>query len=293
MRPKQWVKNGFIFIPLLFDIKFFERQPFLLTLAGFVLLCLISSAVYIINDLSDIERDRQHPTKRYRPIPSGQLAVPVAQMAALLLSVLALALSFLLNIWFGVIAAAYFTIQLAYSFWLKNVVIVDVMTIAAGFVLRVAAGVPLVNVERFSPWLYAFTTLLSLFLALGKRRQELVLLQDNAANHRAILNEYSLSYLDELINVVVSGAIVVYSLYTFTAINLPPDHTMMLTIPFVVYGVFRYLYLIHIKGEGGAPDELLFRDRALLAAVVLWGLVVVIILYSQTLYRLLTPVLPG
>ncbi len=279
MRPKQWTKNGFVFIPLVFDEKLFQLKPLLLTVAGFFLLCLVSSAVYIINDLADVQQDRQHPTKRNRPIASGRLSVPVAQIAAAILSVGALALSFALNLWFGLIAAGYFFIHVAYSFRLKNIVIVDVLAIAAGFVLRVAAGVPLVIVERFSPWLYVFTTLLSLFLALGKRRQEIVLLQENAGNHRAILSEYSLQYLDELINVVVSAAIVVYSFYTFSAVNLPPNHTMMLTIPFLLYGLFRYLYLIHIKGEGGAPDELLFRDRPLLASVVLCGIAAMIVLY--------------
>lgn len=287
MRPKQWTKNGFIFIPLIFDEKLFRIRPLVMTLAGFVLLCLISSAIYIINDLTDIEKDRQHPTKRNRPIPSGKLPVRVAQIAAAVISLIALALAFALNIWFALIVIGYFVLQLAYSSRLKNIVILDVMTIAGGFVLRVAAGVPLVIVERFSPWLYVFTTLLALFLALGKRRQEILLLQDSACNHRAILCEYSLPYLDEVINVVVSGTIVVYSLYTFTAVNLPANHTMMLTIPFVLYGMFRYLYLIHIKGEGGAPDELLFQDRSLLATVALWGLTSAVVLYSDNVLSLI------
>ncbi|MBN1890830.1 MAG: decaprenyl-phosphate phosphoribosyltransferase [Thermoflexales bacterium] len=279
MRPKQWTKNGFIFIPLVFDAKLFQPRPLALTLAGFVLLCLISSVVYIVNDLSDFEKDRQHPTKRNRPLPSGQLSVRAAQIAALVLSVVTLALSFGLNVWFGLIVAGYFFIQLAYSACLKNVVIVDVMAIAAGFVLRVAAGAPLVNVERFSPWLYVFTTMLALFLALGKRRAEIVLLQDDASNHRPILTEYNLEYLDQMINVVVGGSIIIYSLYTFTAVNLPANHTMMLTIPFAIYTLFRLLYLIHVKGEGGAPDEILLRDRPLQIALVLWGIASALVLY--------------
>jgi len=279
MRPKQWIKNGFIFIPVVFDEKLFWVKPFTKTLAGFFLLCMISSAIYLINDLTDIEKDRQHPTKRKRPLPSGQLPVHVAQITAVLLTAITLVLSFALDIWFGTITSGYFIIQLAYSLRLKNVVIIDVMIIAAGFVLRVAAGVPLVEVERFSPWLYVFTTLLALFLGLGKRRAEIVLLQHNASNHRASLNDYSLPYLDEMITVVVSAAIVVYSLYTFTAVNLPTNHTMMLTIPFVIYGMFRYLYLIHIKGEGGAPDEIALRDRPLQATVVLCGITAIAVLY--------------
>lgn len=280
MRPRQWIKNGFIFIPLFFDEKIFRLRPLAFTLAGFGLLCLISGAVYIINDIADVERDRQHPHKRHRPIPSGQLPIGLARVAAGFLAALALTLSCALNLWFGAIVAGYLTLQLLYSAWLKHVVILDVMAIAAGFVLRVAAGVPLVQVERFSPWLYVFTTLLALFLALGKRRQEIVLLASNASNHRAILDEYPLPYLDEIINVVVSAAIVVYSLYTFTAVNLPPNHAMMLTIPFVIYGMFRYLYLIHVKGEGGAPDELVLRDRPLQVAVVLCGLTAALVLYT-------------
>ncbi len=288
MRPKQWTKNGFIFIPLIFDEKLFQLRPFALTLAGFALLCVISSVVYIINDLADIEKDRQHPTKRHRPIPSGQLPARAAQITAAMLSIIGLALSFALNLWFGLIVAGYLALQVAYSLRLKNVIILDVMSIAAGFVLRVAAGVPLVDVERFSPWLYVFTTLLALFMALGKRRQEIVLLQGNAGNHRAILCEYSLPYLDELINVVVSAAIVVYSLYTFTAVNLPPNHTMMLTVPFVLYGMFRYLYLIHIRGEGGAPDELVLRDRPLLTTVMLCGITAALVLYGDDVSHLIS-----
>ncbi len=252
----------------------------LLTAAGFVLLCLISSVVYIVNDLSDIENDRRHPTKCRRPIPSGQLSVRAAQIAAVVLSVTTLALSFGLNVWFGLIVTGYFFIQLAYSACLKNVVIIDVMSIAAGFVLRVAAGAPLVIVERFSPWLYVFTTMLALFLALGKRRAEIVLLQDDASNHRPILTEYNLEYLDQMINVVVCASIIIYSLYTFTAVNLPANHTMMLTIPFAIYTLFRLLYLIRVKGEGGAPDEILLRDRPLQIALVLWGIASALVLYA-------------
>jgi 4-hydroxybenzoate polyprenyltransferase len=280
MRPKQWTKNGFIFIPLVFDEKLFQIRPLALTVAGFILLCLISSVVYIVNDLSDIEKDRQHPTKCKRPIPSGQLSVRAAQSAAVALSTVTLALSFILNVWFGLIVTGYFVIQLAYSASLKNMVILDVMAIAAGFVLRVAAGAPLVVVERFSPWLYVFTTVLALFLALGKRRAEIVLLQDDARNHRPILTEYNLEYLDQMINVMVGASIIIYSLYTFTAVNLPANHTMMLTIPFAIYTLFRLLYLIHVKGEGGAPEEILLRDRPLQIALVLWGIASALVLYS-------------
>ncbi len=279
MRPKQWTKNAFIFVPLLFDVKVFQLEPLLRTLAGFVLLCLISGAVYLINDLVDIERDRQHPTKRNRPLASGQLPKSVAIAAAIALPVIVLPLSFLLDVRFGLILSGYLGLQILYSLWLTNVVIVDVMVVAAGFVLRVAAGVPLVSAERFSPWLYLFTSLLALFMALGKRRQEIVLLKDDAGNSRASLDHYNLPFLDEMMAVVTAGTLITYALYTFSAPNLPKNHSMMLTIPFVLYGIFRYLYVVHIQGNGGAPDEVLLTDRPLLAAVGLFGIAVVIILY--------------
>ena len=190
-----------------------------------------------------------------------------------------LPLSFLLDVQFGLIVSGYLGLQILYSLWLKNVVIVDVMVVAAGFVLRVAAGVPLVSAERFSPWLYLFTSLLALFMALGKRRQEIVLLKDDAGSSRASLDHYNLPFLDEMMAVVTAGTLITYALYTFSAPNLPKNHSMMLTIPFVLYGIFRYLYVVHIQGNGGAPDEVLLTDRPLLAAVGLFGIAVVVILY--------------
>jgi len=279
MRPAQWTKNGFIFVPLVFDEKLFEIGPLSRTIAGFVLLCLVSGTVYLINDLADIEKDRQHPTKRLRPLPSGQLSRSVAIAASILIPAAVLPLGFVLDVAFGLILTGYLALQIAYSFWLKNVVIIDVMVIAAGFVLRVAAGVVLVDAERFSPWLYVFTTLLALFMALGKRRQEIALLKSQASNTRAILDHYSLPYVDEMMAVVTAGTVMTYSLYTFSAPNLPENHTMMLTIPFVIYGIFRYLYVIHIQGNGGAPDEVLLTDHPLQVSVALFGLAVVVILY--------------
>jgi 4-hydroxybenzoate polyprenyltransferase len=279
MRPKQWTKNATIFVALVFDAKVFQRGPLLRTLAGFLLLCAVTGAVYIINDLADMEKDRRHPTKRNRPLASGALPVPVAIAGAIVLLGVALPLAFWLDVYFGLIVAGYLLLQLAYTFVLKNYVIVDVLVLSAGFVLRVGAGVPLVPADRFSPWLYVCTTLLALFLGFGKRRQELVLLQGDAKNHRAILGEYSLPFLDEMINVIISAAIVAYSLYTFTAVNVPPNHLMMLTIPFPIYGLFRYLYLIHICGEVGAPDEVLLKDRPIQLTVVVWGAVSFAILF--------------
>ncbi len=279
LRPKQWSKNLFIFAALVFDLKLFQAAPLLRTVAGFVLFCLLSSTIYLINDLVDIEKDRQHPVKRNRPLAAGELSPSVAVLAAIGIGVVCVPLSFMLELYFGGIAVSYVILMIVYSFFLKNTVIVDVMTIAAGFVLRVAAGVVLVHVERFSPWLYVCTTLLALFIAIGKRRNELALLKGNANTHRAILDEYSLSFIDEMISIISAATLIAYSLYTFSAENLPKNHTMMLTTPFVLYGLFRYLYLIHVRGEGGAPEEIVIKDKPLIINMVLWALAVILILY--------------
>lgn len=279
LRPKQWTKNGFIFAALVFDLKLFQAEPLFKTVIGFVLLCLASGTVYLINDLIDLDKDRHHPTKKNRPLASGQVPLNLARIAAVLLPSITLPLGFWLDFKFGLIMTAYVLLQTAYSFYLKNIVIVDVFTIAAGFVLRVAAGVVLVEATRFSPWLYLVTVLLALFLGLGKRREELTLLKNNPAQTRAILNEYNLPFLDEMIAVVTTGTIITYAFYTFSAPYLPPNHLMMLTIPFVIYGIFRYLYVIHVQGQGGAPDEVLLTDRPLQISIALFGLAVVSSLY--------------
>lgn len=279
MRPKQWFKNVFIFAPLIFDEKLFELEYLSRTAAGFVLLCLTSGTVYIINDLADVEKDRNHPRKQHRPLASGQLGVRTAWIAAGLIPLIALPLGFLLNVWLGAILAGYLGVQIAYSFWLKDFVIIDVMIVASGFLLRVAAGVPLVAAERFSPWLYICMTLLALLIGFGKRRHELVLLDDQAAGHRRALQQYNLSLLDHVISIVTSSTLVAYALYTFSAPNLPRNHTMMLTIPFVLYGIFRYLYLIHVRGMGGAPEEIVLSDHPLQVTILLWGLSVVVVMY--------------
>lgn len=279
MRPRQWVKNGFILVPLVFDIKLTSVPHVLAVVAGVLLFSLMASAVYLINDLADIEADRAHPVKRLRPLPSGSLGRPLAVGAAVLFPLVALTLGAALNLWFAIILAAYLLLQLAYSYGLKHVVLLDAMAIAAGFLLRVAAGYVLADATRFSPWLFMFTAMLALFLAFAKRRQELVLLNSGANNHRAILDQYTIRLLDEIILIVTAMTIVTYALYTFSAENLPPNHTMMLTTPFVLYGIFRYLYLIHVRGEGGAPEEVVFRDRPLQLAILLWGASVILALY--------------
>jgi 4-hydroxybenzoate polyprenyltransferase len=286
MRPKQWTKNLFVFIALLFDAKLFVAGPLGRSLAGFLLLCVVSGAVYLLNDIEDVEQDRTHPTKRKRPIAAGALPIRIAWIAAIVLPLADLVLAFALDIGFGVILLVYWLNNIAYSFKIKHVVIFDVLSIALGFVLRVAAGVVLVPAERFSPWLFVFTTLLSLFLGFSKRRGEIVLLQGNATSHRAILEEYSLPFLDSMLNAITSATIVTYSFYTFSAVNLPGNHTMMLTIPFVLYGIFRYLYLVHVRGETKAPDEVFLSDRPLQITVVLFALAAATVLYQAQLIAL-------
>ncbi len=280
MRPKQWTKNVVVFAALVFDGKLLQANLLAKTTVAFLIFCLVSSTVYLINDLVDIEKDRAHPVKRHRPLPAGKLNPSVAITAALGMPVILLPASFLLlGKYFGLIAVGYLVLMITYSFVLKNYVIVDVLTLAGGFVLRVAAGTVIFPVTRFSPWLYVCTTLLALFLGLSKRRQELVLLSQKANDHRTALQDYNIPFLDEMIALVTSTTVMAYSLYTFSAPNMPKNHAMMLTIPFVLYGLFRYLYLIHVRGEVSPPDELLLRDRALFLAVVLWGASAVIVLY--------------
>lgn len=280
MRPRQWTKNGFIFFGLIFDKQLFMLEPFLRTVAGFFLFCLISSAVYLFNDIADVEADRNHPEKKSRPIASGTLPVRVASIAAMLLAFLAIPLGYLLSPMFALILAAYLFINLLYSRWLKHEAILDVLIISSGFVLRVAAGVVLISpVERFSPWLYMITVLFSLYIGLGKRRAEMNLLAQGASAHRKVFDGYTIPLLDQYITIVSGMTIVAYSLYTFSAPNLPENQSMMLTIPFVVYGIFRYLQLIQIGHAAGAPDEVALKDRPLQITVLLWGLTVIAIFY--------------
>ena len=279
MRLRQWTKNGFVFFALIFDKQLFSLGPFLRTLEGFFLFCLISSAVYLLNDISDIEADRQHPEKKHRPLASGELPIGMAQSAAFILTLTSLSLGYLLEPVFAGILALYFVINLLYSRWLKHVPILDVLIISSGFVLRVAAGVALITVERFSPWLYMLTILFSLYIGLGKRRAEMDLLAEDASAHRKVLDGYTIPLLDQYITIVSGMTIVAYSLYTFSAPNLPENHSMMLTIPFVVYGIFRYLQLIQTGHVAGAPDEVALKDRPLQATVLLWGLAVIAVFY--------------
>ena len=278
MRPKQWSKNLIIFAGVVFGNRLFHFNEMFLATTAFVLFCGISSAVYLLNDLVDIEKDRQHPKKRFRPLPSGKLNPNVAKVGLFALVLLIIPLSFLLEWRFGLVLTSYFFLQIAYCFYLKNVVIIDVFTIAAGFVLRAVAGAFVIDVT-VSVWLLVCTMLLALFQGLSKRRHELVLLADGATDHRRILKEYSAELVQEMISVVTSAVVIAYSLYTITAPNLPKNNLMALTIPFVLYGIFRYLYLVYRKDEGGSPEEILIKDIPMLVAVALWGLSSIVILY--------------
>jgi len=283
MRPKQWVKNVFILAAIVFDRKLFIPAYLLRTLATFVAFCLISSTVYLINDLVDIDKDRQHPTKRNRPLPSGQLKPATAVMAAVIIPLVVIPLAFMVDWVLGLIIVLYLGLMILYTFYLKKLVIIDVMTIAAGFVLRVAAGVVVIDAANFSPWLYICMTLLALFLGFGKRRHELFTLEADAENHRASLQHYSLELIDQMTVVVVSAAVMGYSLYTFSAPNLPRtadgQPLMMLTIPFVLYALFRYQYLVHVRKMGGTPEEIVLGDPPFVGALLLYGITVLVLMY--------------
>lgn len=257
MRPKQWTKNVFIFAGLVFDGQLFIADSFIRVVFSFILLCLAASTVYIINDLVDIERDRQHPKKRYRALPSGQLPRSLAVAAAIIFPVFSIGVAFFYSPLFAALLIIYIVLNIFYSFWLKHIVIVDVLTITACYVIRVACGVVVIQVAKFSPWLYADMALLALFIAIGKRRQELVMMAENAENVRPIFREYNLPLLDEMLRMVTTSTLIAYILYTIEApsLLLRGTNLALATVPFVIYTLFRYMYLIYVKGEGSAPDE--------------------------------------
>ena len=281
LRPRQWTKNLLVFAGLIFSRGLHEPVLLARSTLAFVLFCLLSGGVYLINDVLDAERDRAHPQKRHRPVASGRVRPSVAVAAGLLLLVGATLAAFALSLRLGVVALAYAALLTAYSIGLKHVVIVDTLIIAGGFVLRALAGVVVLDIE-FSYWLLFCTILLALFLTFGKRRHELLALEGGATDHRPILSEYSPQLLDQMIAVVTASTLMAYALYTMA----PDTHARLgttrlpLTIPFVLYGIFRYLYLLYRRDLGGNPSEHLLTDRALLVAVALWGVTVVLVLYG-------------
>ncbi|HUC42480.1 MAG TPA: decaprenyl-phosphate phosphoribosyltransferase [Candidatus Sulfotelmatobacter sp.] len=279
LRPRQWVKNVFVLAALVFAGRLHDPAAVLRALAAFGVFCLLSSSVYLFNDIRDRDADRAHPKKRHRAIASGELAPGVAAGASVLLAIAALVAAFALTPRLGGVAAAYFVLNLAYSFGLKRVVILDVMLVAAGFLLRAWAGAAVLDVA-ISHWLVLCTGLLALFLGFVKRRQELQALGGTEAT-RAILKEYSLEYLDQMIAVVTGATVVAYALYAFSpeVAQKLGTRTIGLTIPFVVFGIFRYLYLVHQRGEGENPTALVLSDPPLVVDILLWGLSVVVALY--------------
>lgn len=280
LRPAQWVKNGFVFAALIFSRSLMDWHRTERVALAAVVFCLISGAGYLFNDILDAAEDRQHPVKRLRPVASGRLSVRVAASAAALLALAVLAGAWVLDREFFLVTASYAVLNGLYSLFLKRVMLLDVFVIAAGFVLRVLGGGVVIHVE-ISAWLIVCTTLLALFLALTKRRHELVLLGRNASDHRPILAHYSPYFLDQLIGIVTASTVMSYALYTLSGdVNAKfPGKRLELTIPFVLFGIFRYLYLVHQTSEGGNPTRLLLTDRVLLAVVLMWAAVVVLVIY--------------
>jgi len=282
LRPQQWLKNFFIFAPLIFSENILDIPLLLKSVLAFSIFCILSGSLYIFNDIKDIEEDKLHPLKSKRPLASGRLKKTQAVISFILLIALGLVLSSMFSKYFLIIVLIYFLLQILYSGWLKHVVILDVFIIAAGFFIRVIAGGLAIEVY-ISPWLLICTILLALFLAFSKRRHELVLLDQDASNHRPILKEYSPYLLDQMIAVVTASTVITYCLYTISEETVTKFGTTKLiyTVPFVLYGIFRYLYLIHLKSEGGSPEILIIKDRPLLVDIFLWIVAAIAIIYIK------------
>lgn len=282
MRPKQWTKNIFFVFPaIIFDRQLTDPEALYRVIVAAILLILMSGTVYIVNDLVDIEKDRQHPTKKNRPLPSGKLPAQFAFVAAVIIPIVTLLIAYQVDYGLTAVLLVYLLIQIAYSFVLKNIVLVDVLTVTTGFVLRILAGVVVIDVANFSPWLYACSGLLALFLAVGKRRQELVELGEHAKQTRPIFEHYNLALLDDMMRFVTTATFITYLLYTIE-VDTGKAYGIQLaliTVPFVLYGLLRYLYLIHVRNEGSAPDEVLLKDHPLQIAIVLWGISFIGLLY--------------
>lgn len=279
MRPLQWSKNGFLLAALIFDRQLFAWPAVGRAVAAVLLFSLLSSAIYIYNDIRDIETDRNHPRKRLRPVAAGTLPVKTAYAAMVILLVVVFPLAYWLSPYFFLSALIYMTMNLAYSVWLKHLPIIDILVLTSFYIIRVGAGLAVIEVDLISPWLFVFTTFLALFLGAGKRRAELALLTDQANSHRKVLEGYTLPLLDQWITISSTLTIMTYSLYTFFAPGMAQNHWLMMTILFVIYGVFRYMYLVQVEKRGGSPEEVLFSDRPLQAALMLWGIAILLVYY--------------
>ena len=280
LRIQQWIKNLFVFAPLIFSQNALNPPLLVKTIFAFILFCTLSGAAYILNDIQDLEEDKLHPVKSKRPLASGRLRKTHALFSCVFLILLGLAGAFLLNVYFFVALFVYIVLQTIYSSWLKHVVIIDVFLIATGYLIRVIAGGLAIEIQ-LSPWLFICTILIALFLALSKRRHELILLDKKAETHRPILKEYTPQLLDQMIAVVTASTVISYSLYTISSETVAKFGTknLLFTVPFVLYGIFRYLYLVHQKDEGGSPEALIVKDKPLLIDLFLWIVTVVLILY--------------
>lgn len=280
LRPKQWIKNLLVFAPLIFAQELLVFENVIRSVFAFIAFCFLSSCMYVVNDIYDCELDKAHPIKSKRPLPSGRISSQQAWIMALLLGALGLILAWYLGRDFSLVAVIYLALILAYSVWFKHEVILDVLIVSVGFVLRALAGAVVIQVE-FSPWLLVTTLFLALFLALGKRRRELILLADEAVNHRKILGEYSRSLLDQLIVMVATASLLSFTLYTLSSNTITKFGTtnLVYTLPLVIYGLFRYFYLVYRKDGGGDPTETLYTDLPLLGCVALWGILIIVIIY--------------
>jgi len=280
MRPEQWIKNFFVFTALLFSKNLPNPLKGIEAIIGFTIFCMITGCAYMINDLVDLEKDKLHPVKSRRPLASGKLKKDTAVKIVVLVCLASLFFAFYMNVLFGIIVLAYFLLNIGYSIYLKNIVIIDVVSIAAGFVLRVLGGAVIISVVA-SQWLILCTILLSLFLGFSKRRHELILLEDSATSHRKVLEHYSPYFLDQMIAVVTASTLICYALYTMSKDTVEKLGTSKLiyTIPFVLYGIFRYLYLVHQKEKGGSPTEIMFTDKPMIINICLWVISSVVFIY--------------
>jgi 4-hydroxybenzoate polyprenyltransferase len=287
IRPQEWIKNLLVFSGLVFSRSFFEHNYLLFSIGGFVAFCFISSGIYIFNDICDLEKDKIHPTKKNRPIASGNLNINIARIAMILLFVFGTTLALYLSFPFAIAIAIYLSLSLAYSLGLKNAVILDVLIISSGFVIRAIAGALVLHVE-VSAWLVLCTSMVALLVGFGKRRHELVLLEENAGSHRASLNDYSLQFIDSMMTICAGAAVVCYALYTMAddTISRFQTRNLLVTLPFVIYGIFRYLFLIHKRKQGGDPVQLLFRDKPTLLNLLLWIITVCLVIYLPKAWQI-------
>ena len=281
MRPKHWVKNFFVAAPLVFAHKLNDSAAVYQAILAFIGYCSIASSIYVLNDYIDLDRDKAHPVKKHRPLPAGKVTTRAVLALGAFLMMLGIIISLSLNQNYRLVLGAYFAMNVAYSNWFKQAVILDVMVIATGFVLRVLAGSAAIDVPA-SSWLLMCTFLLALFIGFGKRRHEIVVLEGQADNHREVLTHYSPYFLDQMISVVTASTVMSYALYTISPDTIRKFGTenLIFTTPFVLYGIFRYLYLVHQKEQGGDPASIVFSDKPLMLNIIFWGLIVIGLIYK-------------